>query len=106
MTTELAAISMSAREMEETFVQEFVGTQLEVTSAIALKDLILSMIIIALVRMTNISNFITFNNLIKDIDECKDSDACVGENDFCLNTFGSFKCFERKCSPGYRYSER
>lgn len=40
----------------------------------------------------------------KDINEC-DGDVCNGENDFCLNTYGSFKCFDRSCKQGYRYRD-
>ena len=41
------------------------------------------------------SHFETGNNcLLQDIDECQVGKECEGQNKFCVNTEGSFKCMD------------
>ena len=41
------------------------------------------------------SHFETDNNcLLQDIDECQVGKECEGQNKFCVNTEGSFKCMD------------
>ena len=34
------------------------------------------------------------NHLLQDIDECQVGKECEGQNKFCVNTEGSFKCMD------------
>uniref|UniRef100_A0A1I7ZKC7 Cysteine-rich with EGF-like domain protein 2 n=1 Tax=Steinernema glaseri TaxID=37863 RepID=A0A1I7ZKC7_9BILA len=35
----------------------------------------------------------------KDLDECLEEDKCLGENEICKNSVGSYSC---ECAPGYK----
>ena len=35
-----------------------------------------------------------------DLNECANKNACCGEDNICVNTEGSYKCF---CDKGYYY---